>query len=673
MAPLASAWLALRITALLTGMAGLIAMTAPMPAPLRVGALLLAAGGAYVSAHHSVPHLAGLSKIASPVLLTLAVGSAALAGVGPGGSPIIALAYFATGVYLAHGFAQRTVRDVLGGATLSLFMSALPLAAADFPRRPVLLVLCWLGAATAVAIAHHIAHQETATVVAVQQSGATDRVRPARGMAGAVALAMLFGLLTFLILPRPDGAAARRGLSQRGAARFGSNPEAGPARRDPMAYSGGDLDLRARGRLPETPVLDVPSGSPGLWRGATLDSYTGSTWTKRDPPLVAAPVAAGYQVSADPTSVGLPARATRVDEVHAYGPWLLLVAPGQPERVQTGAQIENGPAGPMLFGADTQSGSDIGYVVHSTSTAADRDAATATGADLGDPRWTALPALPARVHALAQSIASPTGDRMQTVRAVERDLRARATYRLDPPVPSANQDAVDHFLFDGRTGFCEHFASAEVVLLRSLGIPARLVTGFAGGEQIAGDRRMMRASNAHAWVEVWFPGVGWVSSDPTAGTTRADDARGWLARLMSAITKALASGRGRLLIATGIVAVCLAAWGVWWLRRRQRRRRTPHQALLGRGPLWVALARLEVALATTGQPSPPAETLSELGQRLSCRPDETRALGVLERLCYSGTPPTSQEERRAAAAIDGLATRLLAAAAAASARAVAAR
>ena len=76
---------------------------------------------------------------------------------------------------------------------------------------------------------------------------------------------------------------------------------------------------------------------------------------------------------------------------------------------------------------------------------------------------------------------------------------------------------MDEFLFSTRRGFCEHFASAFVVLMRAAGVPARVVTGYMGGELNAlGDYLLIRQSDAHAWAEVWLPERGWVRIDPTA-------------------------------------------------------------------------------------------------------------------------------------------------------------
>lgn len=83
--------------------------------------------------------------------------------------------------------------------------------------------------------------------------------------------------------------------------------------------------------------------------------------------------------------------------------------------------------------------------------------------------------------------------------------------------PRLDDDPVDQFLFQSRRGFCEHFAAAFVTLMRAAGIPARVVTGYQGGELNAlGDYLIIRQSNAHAWSEVWLDGQGWVRVDPTA-------------------------------------------------------------------------------------------------------------------------------------------------------------
>ena len=91
-------------------------------------------------------------------------------------------------------------------------------------------------------------------------------------------------------------------------------------------------------------------------------------------------------------------------------------------------------------------------------------------------------------------------------------------YSLNAPYLGVN--SVDEFLFDSRTGFCEHYASSFAVMMRMAGIPARIVTGYQGGWfSELGNYMLVRQSDAHAWTEVWLSGSGWTRVDPTAAVS----------------------------------------------------------------------------------------------------------------------------------------------------------
>jgi hypothetical protein len=93
-------------------------------------------------------------------------------------------------------------------------------------------------------------------------------------------------------------------------------------------------------------------------------------------------------------------------------------------------------------------------------------------------------------------------------------------YTLVPPL--LGTQPVDEFLYDSRRGFCEHFASSFVFLMRAAGIPARVVTGYLGGEiNSLGNYLIVRQSDAHAWAEVWLEDQGWTRVDPTAAVSPA--------------------------------------------------------------------------------------------------------------------------------------------------------
>jgi len=128
--------------------------------------------------------------------------------------------------------------------------------------------------------------------------------------------------------------------------------------------------------------------------------------------------------------------------------------------------------------------------------------------------------LPGHVSERVQSLAHDWRSRAATDQAVvqlalDHFNTQPFVYTLQPPL--LGNDPVDEFLFTTRRGFCEHYAAAFVVLMRSAGIPARVVTGYQGGEyNPLGDYWLIRQSDAHAWTEVWLPDSGWQRVDPTA-------------------------------------------------------------------------------------------------------------------------------------------------------------
>lgn len=127
--------------------------------------------------------------------------------------------------------------------------------------------------------------------------------------------------------------------------------------------------------------------------------------------------------------------------------------------------------------------------------------------------------LPQRVRELGEHITAGMNGRYEKAMAVESYLEQKYAYTLNTTIPPAGLDFTDHFLFETKEGYCTHFATAMVVLLRTQGIPARYVMGFAPGEKIEGttDTYRVTSEEAHAWVEVYFPGEGWAAFDPTPG------------------------------------------------------------------------------------------------------------------------------------------------------------
>jgi len=126
-----------------------------------------------------------------------------------------------------------------------------------------------------------------------------------------------------------------------------------------------------------------------------------------------------------------------------------------------------------------------------------------------------LPDLDPRIPNLARSITSGAATDLERARAIEHHLRTAYRYTLELPDREVAHPLA-HFLFTRKKGHCEYFASAMAVMLRSLGIPARLATGFQSGVyNPVSDLWLVRASDAHSWVEAWMPGHGWSTFDPT--------------------------------------------------------------------------------------------------------------------------------------------------------------
>lgn len=137
------------------------------------------------------------------------------------------------------------------------------------------------------------------------------------------------------------------------------------------------------------------------------------------------------------------------------------------------------------------------------------------------PRWVLdyylqlPPQFSPRLLALAQELTAAAPTRYDKAEAITRYLRQNIRYaeRVQPPPPG--RDVMEWFLFERRAGFCNYSASAEVLLLRAAGVPARLATGYAQGERLEDGTYLVRARDAHAWPEVYFPGWGWVEFEPT--------------------------------------------------------------------------------------------------------------------------------------------------------------
>ncbi len=121
-----------------------------------------------------------------------------------------------------------------------------------------------------------------------------------------------------------------------------------------------------------------------------------------------------------------------------------------------------------------------------------------------------------RIAEQANQIAGSEETPYDKALAITQYLRRTITYTETVPEPPANRDPIEWFLFDQRAGFCNYYASAEVLMLRSLGVPARMVVGFAEGTwDTEREEYVVLSKDSHAWPEVYFPGLGWVAFEPT--------------------------------------------------------------------------------------------------------------------------------------------------------------
>ncbi|MGH3743629.1 MAG: transglutaminase-like domain-containing protein, partial [Mycobacteriales bacterium] len=431
--------------------------------------------------------------------------------------------------------------------------------------------------------------------------------------------------LAMLAAPVPASTGLHLSLFQRH-----GGPHVGATGEERAGMGSGTLSLDVRGPLGHAPVIAVTAAAPDLWRGAVFSSYDGRTW--HAPPGAPPANTVGPGVDApfprDPLDPVPPGPAVPVS-VRLLGVGAGQVyAPGVITTVTATAPVRLVRRGQAVSGSW-----DYDESVVLPVTDPDRLAA-ARGPDPAG--WTQLPAeLPQRVRDLAVSVTAHAATRPAQVAAVESYLRTHERYTLDAPVPPAGRDDVDAFLFGSHEGFCEQFASAEVVLLRAVGVPARLASGYAYGT-VAGSTRVFDQSDAHAWVEVAYSGLGWSPSDPTAGAQILPGRQSLTDRLRAAVSWLGSTPYRRAATAGALAVLGAAVAGLGALAgRRRRRRRVPL------GPVAAAFARLE-----RRRPRDPATTPREWIATMS-DPELDGALAVWEAELFAPVWPDDAAVRSA--------------------------
>ncbi len=252
------------------------------------------------------------------------------------------------------------------------------------------------------------------------------------------------------------------------------------------------------------------------WRGVALSSFDGHVWTNS---YIQTGLRAGLDGSyhlAPPQRgavLGKPLRYRILMEPLGSNVFFLAE---RPQRLTGNFRQIAVDAGGGVYNVDTDHPVSQ-YEAESLLSATDaEDLRLATNTVPAEmEKYLVLPPLDSRIAKLADDIAAPAPSNFDKAVAVERYLSTNFGYTLELP-RNFTQDPVANFLFERRKGHCEYFASAMAIMLRTQHIPSRIVTGFRGGEynDLTG-QYVVRASDAHSWVEAYFPGSGWISFDPT--------------------------------------------------------------------------------------------------------------------------------------------------------------
>ncbi len=399
---------------------------------------------------------------------------------------------------------------------------------------------------------------------------------------------------------------------------FGESDGDGSRDADPLEYFGfaERVDPRSVGELSDIPVMRVRTNRPRPYRGVVFDLYVDGVWGRSESepdPVQGLPVVleSGFGSASRTT------RVTQTFELLRATPNLMFGA-ASPTEVWTAARsVTPWTDGTMTTGIEMTAGTVYSVISEVDVTPPEillRAPFDYSGLDeVSLARWTDLPdSVPQRVHDLATdlALAAPT----QTPYAIAEQMQAwigdHVEYSLEAEPTPADVDPADHILFDNRLGWCEPIATSMVVMLRSVGIPARFVTGFQPGvRNILSGQYTIRASDAHAWVEVLVPDHGWVTFDPTGATAQALDPDGpgpqvlllilgrWLAQQLS---------RDPVVWLTIVVGLSAVASAAVVLRRSLHARR-----LRAAGP-WAGLMH---RLATEGLRPPLSETPQEVIRR----------------------------------------------------------
>ena len=590
-------------------------------------------------------------------------------------------------VQVLHGFDLPARKDLNFSLGSSLTLMAVAGSVSQDLKFAVFLVayICLVIAALALSHRSEVDEKTTGWMQARGPRGtpAPKRTVSVRDIVRAGSITVLAAAALFMVIPQPSGLRTFAlpfnvgggvglfgggGIANPG---FGSAPSSRGTASSYYAFSD-HMDLRIRGDLSDDLVMRVRASAPSMWKGITFESYDGVAWTgdTDDPVEMGSTPPFGYPTEF--RSLGPRQTISQTFYIESEQASVIFAA-GQPDVVW----FEGGISIDDLGGYRTDSTLTPGTVysvVSSRGAASPRELRSLTGEVRDDVRrYLQLPdSLPERVEDLARRITAGADNDYDRVKAIEAYMRDNYLYSIDSPVPPEGRDAVDHFLFDADVGFCEQFASATAVMLRTLGIPARVVAGYTPGDKnpFTGYYEV-RSSDAHAWVEVWFPQYGWYEFDPTFDIPPATLELAEVIPLARAfrfvaekIAAVIPAGMGTAVrnIVGGLLMVVVAV-GAWIARRKLRRPpKAPAPTLsTDAGPVTRALARFETAHRLVGRPRRAAETAAELVARTTTSDERAwRALRAFEQERYGGEPLDATRAAEAAKEFDRLSQELTA-------------
>ncbi len=314
-----------------------------------------------------------------------------------------------------------------------------------------------------------------------------------------------------------------------------------------------DVELGQIGEIKKnsTVVMRVKTGKPVgyptlRWRGIALSSFDGKRWSSPDHDSVTIPAGMNGWIN-------ILDRPTEPDPTATILRYTILLQPVATDTMFAPANAISIRGNLSGEGSNQEAGARRSYVIrdatgslfnpfHNFSTLRYegfsllparnvprlRAASAEYPADIRS-TYLELPKLDPRIPELAKQITARALTPYDKTITLETYLRSHYAYNLNL-TGKPGDDPLAHFLFETRSGHCEYFASAMAIMLRTLGIPTREVNGFLPGEyNDLGEDYIVRASDAHSWVEVYFPGTGWMTFDPTP--PGAEDAGGLFSRL----------------------------------------------------------------------------------------------------------------------------------------------